>query len=152
MLQKFNADDFVGSARKLRVLNHLRRRSPAICLTSAQYDRLAPTVLLDRLLARNHHMLALCTSEYLGFNRGRVMVHWACAKLQTSIACSTMDETIRTQLTTRLDIPGCAISYAPIAATADFVGRRRLATMLLDFEFHAIIKRPGLEFSRFEIL
>jgi hypothetical protein len=133
---KFNADDFVATARKLRVLNHLRRRIPAICLTSAQYDRLAPTTLIDRLLARNHHMLALCISEYLGFHRARIIVHWACAKLRSSRTYATRDEAMATLLRTRL--PECSVSYVKIAAFADFVGRRQLATMLLDCEFHAI--------------
>jgi len=135
-VSNFNAGSFVATARKLRVLNHLRRRTPAICLTSAQYDRLAPTTLIDRLLARNHHMLALCISEYLGFHRARVIVHWACAKLRSSKTYTTRDEAMANLLRTRL--PNCSKSYAKIAAFADFVGRRRLATMLLDCEFHAI--------------
>lgn len=129
-------DHYIAAARKLRILNQLRRHVPAMCLTSAQYDRSSPTVLVDRLLARNEHTLAMSISKYLGIRRDRVVVHWACAMLRGSAACASLDETMVNKLQTSLKLPGSAFSYTQIAATADLIGRRRLATMLLESDFN----------------
>jgi len=131
---EFNASDFIQTARKLRVLNHLRRRIPALILTSTQFDRLAINTLIDRLLAQKCHTLALCISEYLGLNLGRVIVHWACTKLQSSTSLSLFDDEMESLLKARLQISDYYASCVPVAATADFVGRRSLAMKLLDSE------------------
>lgn len=134
---KFSSDDFVAAARKLRILNQLRRHVPALCLTSAQYDRLAPPVLIERLLARNAHALAMCISKYLGIRRDRVIVHWACANLFSPGACALLDETIIDRLRAPLQLAGCVVSCTHIAATANLVGRHQLARKLLDLDFDA---------------
>ena len=131
---EFASDEFVAAARKLRILNELRRPSPGVCLTSAQYDWIGPEALLDRLLARNEHALALALSEHLGVAQDKILVHWACAALRSSKAEGMGDEQLRELLCSKLAPRGCSIPYAQIAATADYVGRRRLATMLLDLE------------------
>jgi hypothetical protein len=134
---EFNAGEFVETARKLRVLNHLRRRIPSLFLTSMQFDRLAVNILIDRLLAQKCHVLAFCISEYLGLNMGRVMVHWACTKLQSSLSLSSLDVDIESLLKARLQFSDSSASCVSVAATADFVGRRLLAIKLLECECSA---------------
>lgn len=127
-------EEFVAAARKLRVLNHLRRRVPALCLTTTQYDRLTTNVLLDRLLARNYHSLALRVSEYLGVQRERVIIHWACVKLRSSVAHKSLEEQMNNVC---LQIP-CYISQIPIVTTADVLGCREFAMALLQSECSTI--------------
>ena len=129
------AGPFVTSAKTLRVLNNLRGFETGLPLTSDQFEALTPPVVVDRLLARHQHRLALYLCDYLGLrgDRGRdkVLVHWACAKVRASGGES--DEAVRDSI--RRKLAGVtSVSYADIAATADSAGRRRLATMLLDFE------------------
>ena len=127
-------ENFVAAARKLRVLNHLRRRIPALCLTTTQYDRLATSSLMDRLLARNYHSLALRVSEYLGVQRDRVIIHWACVKLRSSVAHKSLDGQMRPSMNNAcLKIP-CYISQIPIVTTADVLGCRQFAMALLQSE------------------
>jgi hypothetical protein len=130
---EFDASEFIKTARKLRVLNHLRRRIPALVLTSMQFDRLAINTLVDRLLAQKCHTLAFGISEYLGLNVGRVIVHWACTKLQSSRSLSLFDDEMESVLKARMQHSDYA-SCLPVAATADFVGRRSLAIKLLECE------------------
>lgn len=127
----------VAAARKLRVLNHVRRIDPAVFLTALQYEWLSPTTLVDRLLARNGHVLALSTCQYLGMAQDRVLIHWACARLRASVASPILDEQLQDVLENRLSFRCSSISYAQIAAAADIIGRRRLATILLEHETHS---------------
>jgi hypothetical protein len=130
-----DAAPFVAACKQLRCLNALRRFDVGMPLTSAQHDALSAPVVVDRLLSRHAHRLALQQCDYLGLrgDRGRdkVLVHWACAKVRAS--GGETDEAVRDAIRRRLaGVPG--VSYADIAATADSAGRRRLATMLLDYE------------------
>ena len=59
-------DSFVRCCRKLRVLNQMRQPSVGLPLTAAQYDKLTPEMLVERLVARNKHYLAIMVCDYLG--------------------------------------------------------------------------------------
>lgn len=133
-----HTNEFVITARKLRVLNQVRRHTPALCLTSSQYDQVSPRILVDRLLARNHHFLALCITKYLGFDSERVVVHWACVKLRSSTAHTSLDSELGCLLKSRMELLGQFTPDVSVAATADIVGRRKLATALLDSECSTI--------------
>lgn len=133
-----HASSFVMAARRLRVLNQVRRHTPALCLTSSQYDQMSLEVLLDRLLARNHHFLALSISLYLGSDNERVIIHWACVRLRSSQARAALDKELGCILKSRLEILGHCIPDVTIAATADIVGRRKVATALLNSKFSTI--------------
>jgi len=50
---------FVDTCKRLRVLNTVRHRSVGMPLTSEQLKRLTPTVLVDRLVSRRKHHLAI---------------------------------------------------------------------------------------------
>ena len=139
----FPREAFVDACRKLRVLNHVRGSDVACPLTHAQLEALTPQALVDRLVARHEHRLALLVCDYLALPgvRDRVLVHWACAKVRASNRLA--DEAVRDLL--RAKLAGVAsVSYADIAATADGAGRRKLATMLLGFEPRAADQVPIL--------
>ena len=50
-------------------------------LTYEQYERLTETVVVDRLINRHHHYLALKICEYISMSSDKVLIHWACAKV-----------------------------------------------------------------------
>ena len=135
--------DFVDTARKLRALNHIRRPEVGIPLTMQQYNRLSSEALISRLTMRNHHLLALRICDLLKLKNERVLVHWACEKVKRMTASPTTDEEVARLIKKRLSIYG-RISYLEIAASAYHMGRRRLATMILDLEQNAADQVPLL--------
>ncbi|CAN0459135.1 unnamed protein product, partial [Ectocarpus sp. 8 AP-2014] len=74
-LSDYDSDEFVECCRKLRVLNNCRHKSCGMPLTSQQYDRLTPEVLVDRLAMRHLHLLAVRVCDHLRLRRDRVAVH-----------------------------------------------------------------------------
>lgn len=127
-------DCIITAVRKVRVLNHMRRVDPGIFLTALQYEWLSPSALIERLLARNQHMLALSTCQLLGMAQDQTLIHWACARVRGCVVNSTLDEQLRDTIEARLSTQQCSVSYTQVAATADMIGRRRLAIMLLKRE------------------
>ncbi|KAI9312452.1 Vps16, C-terminal region-domain-containing protein [Dichotomocladium elegans] len=139
-LENYNADRFVEMAQSLRVLNAIRYYDIGIPLTYAQYKRLTPETLIDRLIHRNHHLLAIRIAEYLQVRTDKILVHWACAKIKSS---TEDEETICRMIVEKLNKkPG--LSYAEIAKTAYNSGQTRLATKLLDYEPRAADQVPLL--------
>ncbi|KAI7862783.1 Vps16, C-terminal region-domain-containing protein [Spinellus fusiger] len=132
-LDHYNSDRFVDMAQTIRVLNAVRYYTIGIPLTYAQYKRLTPEALVDRLVHRNHHLLAFRIAEYLRVRTDKVLIHWACSKIKASsededVLCRAIVEKLAKK-------PG--LSYAEIAKTAYDSGQTRLATKLLDYESKA---------------
>lgn len=127
----FKSDKFVDMCRTLRVLNAVRDPAVGMPLSYAQYQKLEAEVLVDRLVARHLHLLALRVCEYLRIHPERVLVHWACVKIR---CCEDLsDARLGEMIVDKLSLcPG--ISFARIASTAFRYGRRSLATLLLEFE------------------
>eukprot|EP00752_Nemacystus_decipiens_P002885 g2684.t1 len=139
-LSDYDSDEFVECCRKLRVLNNCRHKSCGMPLTSQQYDRLTPEVLVDRLAMRHMHFLAIRVCEHLRLRRDRMVVHWACKKIAKACADGAAgkpgaptDAELTREVVKKLQ-PCGQISYADVARAAERAGRRRLATMLLDLE------------------
>eukprot|EP00002_Diphylleia_rotans_P004919 TRINITY_DN1382_c0_g2_i1.p1 TRINITY_DN1382_c0_g2~~TRINITY_DN1382_c0_g2_i1.p1 ORF type:complete len:828 (-),score=186.60 TRINITY_DN1382_c0_g2_i1:1462-3921(-) len=131
-LEFYNAERYVEAAKTIRILNAVRHYEVGIPLTIQQFERLTVEVLIDRLVNRRHHLLALKICQSLNMKVDKVMVHWACDKVQSSMD----DGEIRAVIVEKLkDIPG--ISFATIAYTAFKKGKPDLATMLLDYEAKA---------------
>ncbi|ROT38451.1 vacuolar protein sorting-associated protein [Sodiomyces alkalinus F11] len=130
VLDIYNSDDFVDMCETLRVLNAVRFYEVGLPLSFAQYQRLAPDGLLQRLLSRHEYLLALKIAGYLHLPTDRIYVHWACAKVRAG----TDDETTicRTIVDRLSGKPG--ISFEEIARAAYDEGRGRLATELLNHE------------------
>ena len=128
-----DSNEFVSVAKKLRILNDIRTPNVGMPLTSAQFDRLTPDVLVNRLTMRGHHILAICICESLHLKINRVLVHWASEKIKKLALTSLSDEMICNKIKEKLSNYE-RVSYLEIATAAYHAGRRRLATMLLDFE------------------
>jgi hypothetical protein len=126
--------DFVETAKKLRVLNEVRNKEIGLPLTIQQYNRLTPEVLVGRLTTRNFHFLALKICELLKLKNERILIHWACEKVRKmSLFGSYSDEEINRVIKTQLS-PYGRISYLAVAESAYSIGRRKLATIILDRE------------------
>ncbi|KAF9172947.1 hypothetical protein BGX21_004216 [Mortierella sp. AD011] len=129
-LEIHNADSFVEMCKTLRVLNAVRHHEIGIPLTHAQYQRLTPEALIDRLISRHLYLLAIRICEYLKMRTDRILIHWACSKIKIS---HDDEDTICRMVVEKLaNRPG--LSYSEIAMTAHKAGQSKLATMLLDYE------------------
>ncbi|KAI9106064.1 Vps16, N-terminal region-domain-containing protein [Phlyctochytrium arcticum] len=140
-LDSYNSDRFVKVCEIIRVLNAVRHYEVGIPLTYTQFLRLTPEVLINRLINRHHHLLALRISEYLRLNGDRVLVHWACAKIRVSV---DDEETLCRIIVEKLGGRDSGISYTDVAKTAFETGQTRLATKLLDYEPQAANQVPLL--------
>lgn len=131
----FDPTEFVDTAKKLRILNDVRRADIGLPLTIQQYNRLTPEVLLGRLTIRNYHYLALKIAELLHYKNERILIHWACEKIRKLHATmpTITDEAINEIIKKQLSAFG-KISYLAIAEVAYSIGRRQLATMILEQE------------------
>ncbi|KAH9589033.1 Vps16 [Trypanosoma melophagium] len=77
----YESDVFVNMARRLRVLNTLRRSKAGMLISQAQLLSLEGDRLAERLVQMNHHQLAYYVCETLGYSTQTVMTEWALAKL-----------------------------------------------------------------------
>lgn len=82
----FDAPAFTAAAKTLRVLNTLRQPAVAMPLTWPQWRALGVETVVDRLLARRQHALALRLVEFqpLPSLRSRVLEHWAIERVITA--------------------------------------------------------------------
>lgn len=46
-----------------------------------RYKRLGADALIDRLIGRNNHLLAIRIAEYLQLRTDKILIHWACEKV-----------------------------------------------------------------------
>ncbi|KAJ3089792.1 hypothetical protein HK102_005491 [Quaeritorhiza haematococci] len=155
----FERERFAKMCRVLRVLNAVRGYDVGMPITYAQYQKLTPEILVNRLVHRHHHLLALRICDYLKLNRDRVLIHWACAKIKRSVED---EDTLCRIIVDKLSvggsgagsgsrsgmspdqIVGAGISYAEVAKAAFQAGQTRLATKLLDYEPQAANQVPLL--------
>ncbi|KAI5811091.1 Vps16, N-terminal region-domain-containing protein [Peziza echinospora] len=130
VLELYSSDEFVEMCEVLRVLNAVRFYEVGIPITYEQFLRLTPEKLIQRLLNRQQHLLALKISEYLRLPTDKIYIHWACLKVRVS---TDDEDTICRTVVARLDGKH-GISFEEIARTAYDEGRGRLATQLLNYE------------------
>ena len=124
----YKADKFTDYCRIMRVLNAVRNPSVGMPLTYSQYLQLEADVLVDRLVNRHQHLLAMRICEYLRIHPERVLVHWACQKIK-HCADELSDAQLGEMIVKKLSLcPG--ISYSNIASTAFRYGKRSLATLV----------------------
>ena len=138
--------EFVDAAKKLRVLNEVRKADIGMPLTAAQYNLLTPEVLIGRLTLRNRHFLALRICDLLQLRNEGVLVHWAAEKIKklTSVQPSMEDEKIAAVIRDKLLAYNNNLSFLEVAAAAYRMGRRNLATMILNLEAHTADQVPLL--------
>ncbi|CAG0912360.1 unnamed protein product [Notodromas monacha] len=156
--------DFVNACQTIRLLNALRDPKIAMPLTYEQYITQGLKVVLDRLVLRRHHLLAIRIAQFLLSKRGwfsplnavdplaggrypeadeavgRILVNWAVYKIkQTHLDA----EEIARSIARKLDLSPC-ISYADIADKALDCGKKPLAIKLLKLEVSAARAVPLL--------
>ncbi|KAI8328235.1 Vps16, C-terminal region-domain-containing protein [Chlamydoabsidia padenii] len=128
-LDQYNADRFVDMAQSLRVLNAVRHNKIGIPLTYAQYIR-SPESLVDRLIQRHQHLLALRIAEHLNIKTDKILIHWACAKIKIS----SKDENATCRMIARKLTISRGLPFAQVAKAAYNMGQTRLALKLLEYE------------------
>eukprot|EP00467_Chlorarachnion_reptans_P007458 CAMPEP_0114507372 /NCGR_PEP_ID=MMETSP0109-20121206/11975_1 /TAXON_ID=29199 /ORGANISM="Chlorarachnion reptans, Strain CCCM449" /LENGTH=854 /DNA_ID=CAMNT_0001686121 /DNA_START=234 /DNA_END=2798 /DNA_ORIENTATION=- len=126
-------DTFVERCKYVRVLHNVRQKNVGIPLTYSQFKALGIEVLIERLVHRHEHLLALriCELMKLSTMKQKTLEHWACAKIRSS---GTEDyKKLGREIIEKLKIcPG--ISFGKIAETAFNEGLKELATSLLEHE------------------
>ncbi|BFZ59549.1 Vacuolar protein sorting-associated protein 16 [Saitoella coloradoensis] len=127
-------EEFVGMCESLRVLNAVRYYETGIPISWEQYQRLGPEMLIERLLARRQHFLALKVAESLHLSTEGIYVHWACTKIRHSSADEDEIAHIIITKLTQGKSGRRGMSFDEIARTAYEEGRVGLATRLLDHE------------------
>jgi vacuolar protein sorting-associated protein 16 len=106
--------------------------------------------LVNRLTARNLHLLALRISTYLSLKPDPVLKHWACAKIAHSkpvataagqdVAIDGDDDVCRSIVDKFSTLGGASVSYADIAKRAWEVGRLGLATKVSNYFLRVICR------------
>jgi hypothetical protein len=99
-------------------------------------------VVVDRLISRHMHLLALRICKFMLIPLDHVLVHWACAKIKN--ADEESDEDLCKLIREKLQVcPGVSFSQIASAAYHD-AGRPELAVMLLEYEPLAMDQVPLL--------
>ena len=131
----FEHDIFVETCRFLRVLNEIRKPNIGMPLTYIQFEILTPEIIVQRLIHRKKHLLALRISEYLHLPIYIILEHWACCKIENIDTQSyqfTIDKFVK-EIKNKLDkYPG--FSYAKIAKIAAKKKSQELAIKLIEYE------------------
>ncbi|KAI9340769.1 Vps16, N-terminal region-domain-containing protein [Zopfochytrium polystomum] len=140
-LDTYDSEKFVRMCQTIRIMNAMRDHEIGIPLTFTQYLRLTPEVLVNRLVNRNHHYIAIKICDYLKLSKERALVHWACSKIKKP---SGDYDSVYRAIVDRLSAEKTTVSFAEIAKTAYQYGHIRLAADLLDHEVKAAYQVPLL--------
>ncbi|CCJ28605.1 unnamed protein product [Pneumocystis jirovecii] len=132
-LNFYNPEEFVEMCEILRVLNSMRFYDVGIPLTFKEYFHLTPEGLIERLITRQKHFLALKICEYLRLPSDKIYTHWACMKIKHSV---DDEETIYRVIIEKLILKK-GVSFEEIARTACDEGKQKLAVKLLDYTLKA---------------
>lgn len=97
-----------------------------------RYISTSPSSLINHLITRNLHLLALRISQHLSLRPDPVLKHWATAKISRSKGTNAAeDEEICGAIVRKFEKEGeKGVSYADIATKAWEAGRTKLATMV----------------------
>ena len=125
--------------RQLRVLNRLRHFEIGLPMTFGMFEELGAKRVVDRLVDRHLHQLAVKVCAYLHLDPRPVMIHWACAKVLSVQKDEMNDVMLHRVLLGKLGLHK-NVSYRKIAQTAAKAGRNQLAALLLDAEPIARVK------------
>jgi hypothetical protein len=123
----------------VKVLVRVRRHS-----RRPRYIAASPSALINHLLSRNLHLLALRVSQHLGLRPDSVLKHWATAKISRGDGEGDDDEVVCRAIVDKFEKEGeKGVSYADIAKKAWEAGRSRLATMVSTFSTPTDRQRYG---------
>lgn len=126
----YTADTFTDTCRYIRILNNCREAKIAIPLSFAQFEAMGAEKLIERLMNRNKHLVAVRICEYLKLKTDSVLVHWACRKVRDKrLPDPEVLDVILSRLASFAQVP-----YHLIADAAAKADRSQLATDLLEKE------------------
>ena len=108
-------------------------------MTFGMFEELGAKRVVDRLVDRHLHQIAVKVCAYLHVDPRTVMIHWACAKMLSVKEEEMNDVMLHRVLLSKLG-PHKNVSYRKIAQTAAKAGRNQLAALLLDAEPIARVK------------
>ncbi|KAL7422143.1 Vacuolar protein sorting-associated protein 16 [Cryptotrichosporon argae] len=142
----YNPIDFVTTGQTLKVLNAVRYYEIGIPITYEQYQSAGPSALLAALTARNAHLVALRIAQHLSLAPAPVLAHWAAAKIARAPAGAAEDERLCALIVRKFEHEGGGgrVGVAGVARGAWEMGRKALATLLLDHEPRAAEQVPLL--------
>ena len=118
--------------KHLRVVNSMKNELNARTITYLQLKDLDEDVLVKILLRYRAHWLAFEICKYLDLSPkkiSQIYVHWACCKVE----CNESDDVLCGVIYDKLKNEK-GISYTEIAHKAKEIGKKQLATKLLEFE------------------
>lgn len=159
----FSPTRFVNTAKRLRILNTIRKPDIGVCLTDKQLSAMQESALVARLAARGHFKIALQLCDYIGYPRGPVIEQWACEKAKAQQPafsafefCKSLVNQVKrltkqnlTTIKRAENIPSLigasintlsadsashGVSFANIASAAHEANNKGLATELLNYE------------------
>ncbi|GFE54355.1 vacuolar sorting protein [Babesia ovis] len=117
----------------LRVANSLAAAPSEIRTNASQLLSLGPRLLVHMLAAQNCHLLALRISDFLGFDKNQVLLHWV--RTRVKLGSHMTDIELVEAITRLLDgYAGVVLPYADIASAVARERRSNLALALLDRE------------------
>lgn len=137
----FSADDYLSTVAALKVLNQIRQPEVAIYITHAELRGLGGWgAVVDMLLKRNMHLLALKVADLVGEQRcrQRVYIHWCCLRISRDLDLS--DAALFSVVARKL--AGTLVLVEQIAAAALQEGRLDLCKLLVNLE-PSVAKRVG---------
>ena len=148
--ETFDCDQFVETCRFLRVLNNIRNVNIGMPLTYTQFEVLTPEIVVQRLINRKKHLLAIKISKYLNLNYcvNQALEHWSICKIE-STARNVGDNVLVDMIRNKVVLFSNDFSYAKIARCAQ---KRSvdLAKLLLDYEPRSKIQINSLiEFEQY---
>jgi hypothetical protein len=125
----------------------VRTSSVGLPLTLAQYEALSANVLVERLVSRRHHLLAMKLCGFLNLRPDPVCVDWACQKIvetpRIGEGDSSDDQRLHDQVMGLLR-GYSGIKYTAVASSAYRSGRPDLAVMFLEHEPRVLEQVPLL--------
>ena len=127
------------ACRQLRVLNILRSPHVGLPMTFGMFEDFGAKRVVDRLVDRHMHRLAVKICAYLHLDPRPVMIHWACAKV-VSVRQEEMNDVMLHRVIIGKLGTHKNVSYRKVAQTAARAGRNQLAALLLDAEPIARVK------------
>lgn len=134
-------DEYIRVCQIIRVLNAVRRENIGIPLTIGQFIHLTPTVIIDRLVFRQHYGLAIEIAKHLNMSESRILEHWAYHKIMYEQNDSEIIQKIALKFR---DPTALGISFCKIAKKAEEVGKTQLAIKLLSLEPNQSLQVPLL--------
>ncbi|KEG15158.1 putative vacuolar protein sorting complex subunit [Trypanosoma grayi] len=139
----YESDVFVNMARRLRVLNTLRKSRTGMVMSQVQMLALEGDRLAERLVQMNHHQLAYCICDTLGYSTKFVMMDWALAKLAKPFVSANAEKGITHNVVEKLKQLN-QTNFADIAYKAYLKQKPHAALLLLEAEKVAAKQIPRL--------